>query len=167
MHSWTDPGNCLGQPSSCWSHPRRAEGEDRDPPQAFLEPPRSPKEKGWQPLLGMLGRERRGIYPRECFLTPESPLPSKQLLTLLLQSQKHTGSEQSPAFALCPFHSNAWGPRSSSSLLDWWEIHTPHLGVPLDIETLSLDSLGCPGPRQTWRVQTHPDAEKGVVLLTK
>ena len=69
MHSWTDPGNCLGQPSSCWSHPRRAEGEDRDPPQAFLEPPRSPKEKGWQPLLGMLGRERRGIYPRECFLT--------------------------------------------------------------------------------------------------
>ena len=39
------------------------------PAQAFLEPPRSPEGKGWQPLLGMLGREGEGNLPRECFLT--------------------------------------------------------------------------------------------------
>lgn len=139
MRSWTGPGNCLGQPWSCWSHPGRA---DRDPRSGLFGAPQEPRGKGLAASAGDAGQGGGGESAQGVLSHfPESPLPSKQLLTPLLQSQKHTGSEQSPAFALCPFHSNVSGPRSSSSLLGWWEIHTPHLDVPLDVKTLP----GLPG----------------------
>ena len=82
MRSWTGPGTCLGQPSSCWSNPGRAEGEDRDPPpqpRPFWSPPGAQRKRAGSLCGGVLGREGEGSLPRKgflAFLSHLSPLSS-------------------------------------------------------------------------------------------